>query len=133
MSSFKVVDGEVPSWHGICHGWAAAATREKKPGDTARVTLADGRSVDFYNGDLQALISRSYADFGRLDYTFIGGRCDAATVRVDRQGRVIDPVCRDVNPGTFHLVLGETHQGGGTQSFRRLRVPPAQVAELRVG
>lgn len=99
--------GRIPSWNGICHGWAAAATSEPQPGRVARVQLRDGRSLDFTNGDLQALISRAYSDFSTYQYAFIGGRCDSQSIQADQWGRPLDPACRDVNPGTFHLVLGE--------------------------
>lgn len=108
--------GNVPTWNGICHGWAAASTREPQPGATARVNLPDGRSMDFNYSDLQALSSRTYSDFNTYQYAFIGGRCDSQRVDVDANGRPTDANCRDVNPGTFHLVIGE-FIGHKQQSF----------------
>ncbi len=108
--------GDVPSWHGICHGWSAASIREKQPGKAARVDLGAGRSLTFNYGDLQALASRAYADFDTYDFAFLGGRCDAQTVRFDAQGRAVDSECRDVNPGAFHLILGD-YLGRRQESF----------------
>lgn len=102
-----VVNGQVPQWNGICHGWAAGSTMEPQPGVQTRVTLNNGRKMQFNHGDLQALVSRVYADFSAFSLNFIGGRCDSETVRLDAQGRPLQAECRDVNPGTFHLALGE--------------------------
>ena len=78
-----------------------------QPGRVARVTLRDGRAMEFSSGDMQALISRSYSDFSTYQYVFIGGRCNEETPQLGQWNRPVDPACRDVNPGTFHLVLGD--------------------------
>lgn len=99
--------GSVPTWNGICHGWAAAATLEPQPGRGVRTTLNDGRTLDFSYGDIQALISRTYSENGTYQLAFLGGRCAEQEARLDQWGRPVDPNCRDVNPGSFHIVLGE--------------------------
>lgn len=102
-----VVDGEVPSWYGICHGWAAAALREHEPGAVATAFTPNGLRVDFNHADIEALISETYADLSKVQYKMIGSRCDDTTIQTDPYGRPVSDACRDTNPGSFHLVLAE--------------------------
>ncbi len=105
---------DVPHWHGICHGWAAASTREPGPGAEAKVTLADGRQLIFYAGDLSALLAYSYSNVNAQRSAAIGGRCNDEHPARDANGRIIDSACRDVNPASLHLALGSIvgTQGG---------------------
>jgi len=109
-----VVNDQIPTWHGICHGWAAAATSEEAPGPQATVRLPDGRNLIFYAVDLQALMSQAYSDFSRFQYRMVGARCDEAHLARDQFGRPQNDSCRDVNPATFHLALaafiGQQHK-----------------------
>ena len=101
-----VSNGDVPGWFGICHGWAPATVMEREPGAKVVATNRDGIDVPFYTSDINALMSKVYADY--LGATrFIGERCNTSSneIRVDAQGRVIADACRDTNPATLHLVL----------------------------
>lgn len=104
----KAVDasGEVPNWFGICHGWAPAAIMEEEPGNVASVPGPFGKTINFYSADLKALISRQYAD-AKVPTNFLGGRCNAMTVKRDSQGRNLQPECRDTNPASLHLILAD--------------------------
>jgi hypothetical protein len=95
---------DVPHWYGICHGWVVAATKEKQPGNIARISTADGRTLRFFSADIKALLSKYYAAT-QVATQFVGGRCNSRIIARDAFGRVVSPECRDLNPATFHLVL----------------------------
>lgn len=102
-------NGEVPTWFGICHAWAPAASLSPYPGKLVRVKNKAGQCVTFYRDDLKALASLSFdAGYG-ADYNtmFLGQRCNLAEGQItrDAQGRITNAECRDTNPGAFHLVM----------------------------
>ncbi len=100
----SVVDGEVASWYGICHGWAAAAMSIPEPGAMARVTSPRGQVVTFFASDIKALISESFAR-AQLRSKFLGRRCNEKDVARDDHGRALNIECRDSNPASFHIAL----------------------------
>jgi hypothetical protein len=95
--------GEVETWMGICHGWAAAAFMVNRPTKAITVKSFDGLTdVLFYPADMKALASQLWAKTpGRTK--FIGGRCNVKDVKVDDTGRIVEPECFDTNPGAWHL------------------------------
>ncbi len=99
-------EGQVPTWFGICHGWAPASIYEPEPGPSTTVTTPSGQEITFYSSDIKALLSKHYAD-AKVPTYFIGGRCNNKDVQRDENGRVVNIECRDTNPATFHLVLDE--------------------------
>lgn len=101
-----VVDDKIQQWFGICHGSAAASIMEEPPLHDIQVANKFGQQITFFISDIKALLAKIYAD--NFAYTrFLGGRCEQKEVVLDDQKRVIEPVCRDINPGTFHLVLAD--------------------------
>lgn len=103
-------------WEGICHGWALAATNYAEP-DKVILTNKDGINVPFGASDVKALLSMHDAYNSKGYYVRVGKRC---SVRGKVEGEaypqdgVVPPVskrdaerdeCRDVNAGTFHLIL----------------------------
>ncbi len=97
----SVRNGEVPDWHGICHGWAPASYMEPQAFRAVSRRLSDGRNVTFQPSDIHALMSRFYADYHYAGNTqFLGTRCER-----DGTGRSGDVACRDANPGSFHLAV----------------------------
>jgi hypothetical protein len=99
-------DGEVkrciPGWWGICHGWAPAAIAERAPRDPVTVPAADGSGdVTFYPGDIEGLMSLMYT---RVPTLFISSRCNKDEPTTDASGRLVDGECRDMNPGTWHII-----------------------------
>lgn len=84
-------------WAGHCNGLAAAGTMTQNP--TRGVTYRD---VDFSADDVRALLVELWQGGGQL----VGGRCDSASVGMDPAGRFTAESCRDLNPGTFHINLG---------------------------
>ncbi len=104
-------DGEVkrciPTWFGICHGWAPYALREPQAKDPVTRTASDGTVITFYPSDLEALMSLLYTDVGSK---FLSSRCDRGTgpgdtIVTDNQGRVVHGECRDMNAGSWHVLV----------------------------
>jgi len=87
----------IDTWWGLCHAWTPAAIIEEEP--TYSVVL---NNLTFYPSDLKALMITIY-DYSRA--VVIGGRCKAAQVERDENGRILDPDCRDTNAGTFHVIM----------------------------
>lgn len=117
-------------WEGICNGWSSAAIEFHEP-EAKSVRNKDGIVVDFGSSDIKALLNfyhdaitsnvntQRYSVVGR-----VGIRCETAFPKeawfIGRDGneyykeivngeikvyRVPD-VCVDMNPGAFHVVMG---------------------------
>ncbi|MCC6668352.1 MAG: hypothetical protein IT375_31700 [Polyangiaceae bacterium] len=97
----------IPGWWGICHGWAPYALSE-----TAPKNPVTKNGVTFYPGDLEGLMSLLYTD---VDTKFVSRRCNKDTPVTDGTGRVEATECRDMNPGSWHVVttnmMGLRRQG----------------------
>lgn len=99
----SVRGGDVPAWHGLCHGWAQAAYNEPQAKHAIERMLPDGRKITFYPSDIHALMTKFYGDYhAGQTADFLGARCS-----VDNNGRSADPACRDANAGSFHLAVIE--------------------------
>lgn len=98
--------GEVPTWFGLCHGWAVASLLEQQPGPVAVVTNQDGLEIPFYTSDIGALLTHVYA-FSTTPGRYMGTRCNVAAhdIDYDENDRVVMRQCRDLNPGSLHLAL----------------------------
>jgi hypothetical protein len=100
----------VPGWWGICHGWSPAAISEPAPKKSVELN-----GVTFYPGDLEGLMSLVYSE--NLPSKFLSRRCnrDGGDVGLDNTGRPREGECRDMNPGSFHVIatnfLGLRKQG----------------------
>lgn len=92
----------VPTWFGICPGWAAYAISEPTPRNPVVRTAPDGTQVTFYPGDLEALMTILYT---QTPTKFISSRCNKKDPPTDAQGRPIQGECRDMNPGTWHVIV----------------------------
>lgn len=88
----------IPTWWGICHGWAPFAFAEPAP-----VNPVTKNGVTFWPGDLEAVMSLVYSQ--NLPIKFLSTRCDKIDPQVDTNGRLLDGECRDMNPGTLHVLL----------------------------
>lgn len=114
-------------WEGICHGWAQAAANYSEP-DKVVVTNRDGVRVPFGSSDVKALLSMHDAYNSKGRYVRVGNRC---RVWGKVEGEVLAPdgdvppvserdanrsECRDVNAGSFHVVLTNMI-GINSQSF----------------
>lgn len=95
--------GAVPSWMGICHGWAGAAHMAAKyPVEPITVRAVNGTPVTLYNHDIKALLSMLWA-YGAPKARFAGRRCNTSNPFRDPNGRILAPECFDVSPSTWHL------------------------------
>lgn len=99
----------IPTWFGLCHGWAPAAILEPEP-----VNPVTRNGVTFKVNDIKALMTLLYT---RTNTKFLSSRCNENDgedgMTYDEYGRP-EARCRDTNPGTFHVVaanyLGLRHQ-----------------------
>jgi hypothetical protein len=96
--------GMVPGWAGICHGWAPASIWTPAPKKAVTVPAFNGTPITFYPSDIKALISLAYATSPPKMYT-VGTRCNISHPEENAAGRVTDPRCFDINPGTWHLAV----------------------------
>jgi hypothetical protein len=104
MTTAQNFGNTIPTWFGICDGWALAASMEDEPIKMVRGQSASGQLIDFYPEDIKALMAYYYT-FAPKQYVTAGGRCNRPQVTKDANGRVIEPECRDINPATLHLAL----------------------------
>ena len=112
----------IPGWFGLCHAWAPAAILEPEPIKDVTVN-----GVTFKVSDLKALTTFVY---NALESRFLSQRCNANgsgnEIPRDPSGRPTDTVCRDTNPGAFHIVMAN-FLGIKGQSFVEDRTYDAQV------
>jgi hypothetical protein len=88
-------------WEGMCHGWAPASLNHREPAPTD-VVNPDGIVVPFGAGDVKGLLNYYYGNY-RMQARQVGRRCKRDVESNGSAGG--SAACRDVNPGTFHLVL----------------------------
>ncbi|MES2854772.1 MAG: hypothetical protein V4692_02860 [Bdellovibrionota bacterium] len=101
--------GKVPSWAGLCDGWSPASIMTPNPKRSVTLTAADGNRITFNPSDIKAIASLAWAK-SRPTIRQVGKRCTAIHPAEDQHGRVLDPLCFDVNPATWHI--GVVHQIG---------------------
>lgn len=87
----------VESWFGICHAWAPAAFMEDEP-----LAPVERNGVKFEVSDIKALLMQQY---DRVHAYMLGGRCNDRELERDETGRVTNEECRDLNAGTFHVIV----------------------------
>jgi hypothetical protein len=108
LTKSVLADGSdgMPTWEGICHGWAPAAFMEDRPKNTITVLAADDKThIKFYPSDIKAILSQLWARTS-FKTNFIGGRCNIKNPPTDPvSGRIIAQECFDTNPGTWHLAV----------------------------
>jgi len=86
-------------WVGLCDAVAAVSMNRIEPGPTT-LTNPDGLKVPFSSADVKGLLAYYYGRMARYRDVMVGDNC------MEPDPSNPDPVCRDVNPGTFHLMLG---------------------------
>ena len=101
--------GGIETWWGLCHAWAPASIMEDEP-----LTSIEHNGVTFDVSDIKALLTMEY---DKVSSYFIGSRCNRIldeekaeriglpTIERDETGRVTNQECRNVNAGTFHVIL----------------------------
>ncbi|HXH76201.1 MAG TPA: hypothetical protein VNJ08_14620 [Bacteriovoracaceae bacterium] len=107
-------------WEGICHGWAQAATHYPEPAPV-KVVNQSGISLVFGSSDVKGLLAmhEAYNFKSEKPYVFgfvgkrcrVGGKVPGEGDNRDRntnppaEEQAESPDCRDVNAGSFHVVL----------------------------
>ncbi len=99
---FTQVSPQAPSWHGICHGYTAAAMNHPEPQNVTLVN-GDGIAVTFYSSDVAALLAYFYAKDAPTKATLVGERCYADPEDSDRPAN--RESCDDMNAGAFHVIV----------------------------
>jgi subtilisin-like proprotein convertase family protein len=89
----------VETWWGLCHATAPVAILEDEP-----LKPIEYNGVTFEIADLKALLTMEY---DRTQSHFVGQRCNLrdADIERDEYGRIKDESCRNLNAGTFHLLM----------------------------
>lgn len=87
----------IPTWWGMCHGWAPYAISEP-----AATEAIEYNGVTFYPGDIEALMSLAYGTGLRVK--FLSERCNEESPDLGDDGRIPEDECRDMNPGSLHIV-----------------------------
>lgn len=108
--------GYVSRWQGICHGWAGAAHFNVPiPKRSVRLNSVNGTPITFYESDIKAFNSLLWARSNPRT-RFVGRKCEISQPRRDKNGRIIEPSCLDVDPSTWHLAV-INHIGADKYSF----------------
>lgn len=94
-------DPNRPGWDHLCNGWAATALNYLEP---RAVTLKSEAGIDvpFGSSDIKALLNFNQASC-YAPMVSVGERCDEDFA--SPSAKKTDPKCRDVNPGSFHIIL----------------------------
>lgn len=90
--------GKVPTWRGICDGWASAGQRMPRPVRKVVMHTPEGSPVTFFPEDIKALGSLLYAR-AQENVIFLGKRCRSRALGL------FTNACDETNPATFHRAL----------------------------
>jgi hypothetical protein len=93
----RSLGGSVPTWRGICDGWAAASMTWNRPAKAVTLLSVNGQAITFYPEDIKALGSQLHAK-GFKTVTFLGKRCNGTT-------GWLTGACKGLNPAALHLAL----------------------------
>ncbi|MFW7382225.1 MAG: hypothetical protein ACOH5I_25720 [Oligoflexus sp.] len=109
---------EIPSWYGLCHGWAPASVNFQEP-QPITVQAINGVEVPFGSSDIKALLTyyQQYKGNRSVKNYFMSERCNESFKELDEMlknqeiteeeyhNRRNQGSCKGVNAGAFHLVL----------------------------
>ena len=84
-------------WWGSCHAWVPASILELEPQDSVLIN-----GIRFDVSDIKALLILMYDEARQIA---IGERCLESNPKRDLTGRILNPDCRNINAGTFHLLI----------------------------
>ncbi len=89
--------GKVPTWRGICDGFASAAQMMPRPVRSVTLRSPMNQAITFYPEDIKALGSLSYAR-SQSNPIFLGKRCLSGAL-------FFTDACDETNPGAFHKAI----------------------------
>jgi hypothetical protein len=92
-------------WSGVCHGWSPASLSMPRPLHYFRVKTPFGRDLTFYPADVRALESYLWANSQAGGDVHLEGEQCYSGAEKNKNGRLVDSSCADVNPGFFHLTM----------------------------
>ena len=96
------VSGVTTNWFGICDGSSEASLNFSEPLSVVKID-----ETIFYPFEVKALLSYFTAmSSPQRKLLFAGRRVSFDNPRFDAEGRGVDTRYRDINPGLFHLALG---------------------------
>lgn len=93
------VVGNVPTWRGICDGFASASQMMPRPKKMVSLKSPRGLMINFYPEDIKALGSLLYAR-NQETPIILGKRCSKI-----QQINPFSNACSETNPATFHKAL----------------------------
>ncbi len=97
--------GKVEGWMGICHGWAPAAIMEPRPSKSVELSSLDQKwKIRLNPSEIKGLVSYSWAT-NQFATAMIGDRCNEKRPVKDRDGRLVQPQCFDLNPASWHISI----------------------------
>jgi hypothetical protein len=108
-------DYEIPTWEGLCHGWAPATLLYENPSPVI-IENPDGVKIPFGASDIKALLTFNMHYNNSRTY-FLGKRCNAnfnelrelleygEISQEEYLEKLRSAECLDVNAGSFHIVL----------------------------
>ena len=102
---YLATEKKVPSWFGLCHGWAAAAIFVPPAVKAFTVRAARDISLTWYPSDVHAMASLAWSN-GNYPANLIGGRCNESKPATYPNGRLKQQECFDTNPASLHYALG---------------------------
>jgi hypothetical protein len=109
LEHLKEHNGDIPSWFGICHGWAPAAYHFDRPKKSLILTARNGLKLKFFPDDIKALASLFIAN-ANTNTNFIGDICRVTKPKVPksdpRTGLYLEAICHAINPGSFIITIG---------------------------
>lgn len=97
--------GDISSWIGSCHGWAAASIMMPAPNRAVNVIGASSARVRWLPDEVRALVGLAWSN-AKVPLNYVGGRCNEKKPETYANGRLKQAGCFDVNPSTFYLALG---------------------------
>jgi hypothetical protein len=128
---------EIPSWEGLCHGWAPATLLYENP-KAFVVENKDGLVIPFGSSDMKALLTFFLHYNDNSSSYFLGRRCNIDFSELQSKldnGEITEQEyldrlemaqCRGVNAGSFHVILanqiGIQQQGFVADVIRDLEV-----------
>ncbi|SMF71010.1 hypothetical protein [Pseudobacteriovorax antillogorgiicola] len=108
---------EIPAWEGLCHAWAPATIAYRSPKPVTLKSRTGAYEIPFGASDVKALLTYFLHIYNGNRTYFLGERCNTEFAKLDEQvrsgeiteeqrNRSMEAIqCRDVNAGSFHIVL----------------------------
>lgn len=104
QSERRRVRPTLPSWEGLCHGWAPAAVHFKEP-QPVTMRNADGVEIPFGSSDVKALLTYYQGNVASNQVRTVGIAARCYESFATNPAAKVSLECRDTNAGAFHVVM----------------------------